>query len=75
MDYGRDSKRSGQAPLSGINRAPGNASLRFPVRILNPAEGANHTFMGSSGPESIQEAHRDSDLRSAPQRSTLASHP
>jgi len=27
---------------------------------------ATHTFMGWSGPESIQEAHQDSDLRSGP---------
>jgi len=30
------------------------------------AKRATHTFVGWSGPESIQEAHRDSDLRSGP---------
>src|SRR5271157_3595053 len=31
-----------------------------------PAKRASPTFMGLSGPESIQEAHRDSDRRSGP---------
>ena len=49
-----------------MNKQPGNASLRFPVKILNKARKPTRTFMGWSGPESIQEAHRDSDLRSGP---------
>ena len=28
-------RRSGQAPVFGINRGPENGSLRFPVKILN----------------------------------------
>src|SRR5271157_1949622 len=37
-----------------------------PARCRRGAKRATHTFMGWSGPESIQESHRDSDSRSGP---------
>src|SRR5271157_3573359 len=70
---GRPRERLG--PRSGDPQS--SAVTLVPHRIPGPARGervpawrrakrATHTFVGWSGPESIQEAHRDSDLRSGP---------
>ena len=50
-------RRSGVSYLGGFSNLQGQISW---------AKGPTHTFMGWSGPGSIQEAHRDSDLRSGP---------